>query len=72
MTCSLCKNEIRPGTAAVSIVGGMFPIDEHDLFVVDEEVLRESYAHLPCLLDTIRGNDARHSRAGPAGNPNDR
>jgi hypothetical protein len=35
-------------------------------------VLRESYAHLPCLLDTIRGNDARHSRAGPTGNPDNR
>jgi hypothetical protein len=72
MNCPLCKKEIIPGTAAVSIVGGMFPREEPDLFVVDEQVLRESYAHLPCLLKTLRGDDVRSNRSATAVDPDGR
>ena len=48
--CSLCKNEIGLGSPTVSIVGGQFPREDPDFFMVDETVLSESYAHLKCLL----------------------
>ena len=52
--CVFCEKEIEPGTAAVSVVGGLFPKEDRDFFMVDETVLSESYAHLPCLLAVIR------------------
>ncbi len=56
--CVFCPNPITPGTPVVSIVGGMFPREEPDLFMVDEEVLRESHAHLDCLLRVARASPA--------------
>lgn len=47
--CSLCKKKIEPGTRAVSIIGGQFPKDDPDFFMVDEGILRESHAHFDCL-----------------------
>jgi len=52
--CVLCSEEIEPGTPAVSIAGGLFPREEPDLFMIDEQVLRESHAHLDCLLASVR------------------
>jgi hypothetical protein len=52
--CALCTEEIQMGTPTVSIVGGMFPREEPDLFMIDELVLRESHAHLGCLLASVR------------------
>lgn len=52
-TCSLCKGVIDVGKPAVSIVGGLFPREAPDFFMVDEQVMRESHAHLQCLLDRI-------------------
>jgi hypothetical protein len=51
--CAICRKSIEPGTAAVSIVGGQFPREEPDFFMVDETVLTESHAHLPCLLGAL-------------------
>lgn len=58
--CVLCKKEIEPGTPTVSVVGGQFPREEQDFFMVDETVLSESYAHLPCLLEAL----SRHGGGG--------
>lgn len=52
--CTLCKKTIEPATRAVSIVGGLFPASDPDFFMVDEAVLRESHAHLACLLDRLK------------------
>lgn len=47
--CPFCKEEIQPGTPVVSLVGGLFPVEEPDFFMIDNEILAECYAHLPCL-----------------------
>jgi hypothetical protein len=62
--CVLCPEEIRPGTKAVSIAGGMFPREEPDLFMIDEEVLRESHAHLDCLLRVVKAAQQRERDTG--------
>lgn len=54
MNCSLCGQQIVPGTPAVSVVGGMFPVEDPDFFMTDEEVMRESYAHLKCMVDAVK------------------
>ena len=54
MTCSICEKEIKPGTPAVSVVGGLFPVDDPDFFMADEEVLRESYAHRDCMVRAVK------------------
>lgn len=51
--CALCKKVIDPGTKTVSIVGGQFPREEPDFFMVDEEVMAESHAHLGCLMEAV-------------------
>lgn len=48
--CRICNHEIAPGSGAVSIVGGVFPCDDPDFFLIDEGILRESYTHKECLL----------------------
>lgn len=58
MNCKLCQKPIEPSTRAVSLVGGMFPREEPDLFSVDEEILSETYVHLDCLNNLIR--DGKH------------
>lgn len=55
MKCCFCAKAIEFGTAAVSIVGGMFPVEDPDFFMVDESVMAESHAHLPCLLAAVGG-----------------
>jgi hypothetical protein len=52
-TCALCGKTINPGTPAVSVVGGQFPVDDPDFFMVDETVMAESHAHLECLLGAL-------------------
>jgi len=49
--CTLCKKDIELSTPTVSIVGGMFPKEEPDFFMVDPQVLPENYVHLECLLN---------------------
>ena len=53
--CVLCKKPIEPGTKSASVVGGMFPREDPDFFMVDEQVLKESYVHLECLIVAVRG-----------------
>lgn len=53
MNCSLCNRQIDPGTPAVSVVGGLFPLADPDFFMTDESVLREAYAHLDCMVDAV-------------------
>lgn len=48
--CAICKNEIKPATRTVSLVGGLFPESDPDFFMVDETVMPEAYTHLDCLL----------------------
>lgn len=52
-TCALCSKTIEPGTPAVSVVGGMFPRGEEDFFMIDETVLEETHAHLPCFRRVV-------------------
>jgi hypothetical protein len=51
--CFLCQKNIDAGKAAVSIVGGQYPIEDPDFFMVDEEVLREAHAHFECWIQTL-------------------
>ena len=51
--CALCRQQIPSGTEAVSIAGGLFPREDPDFFAMDEGVLKESYAHLKCLLTAV-------------------
>lgn len=51
--CSLCSKPIAPGTSAVSIVGGMFPVEDPDFFMVEPGILGESHAHLECLRELV-------------------
>jgi len=60
-SCVFCKKPIEPGTPATSVVGGQFPREDPDFFMVDETVLAESYSHLPCLIGAV-------SRGGESGN----
>jgi len=60
MKCALCKQEIATGTPAASIVGGLFPAGDEDLFVVDEDVMAEAYTHLTCLVRSVE--DAMRAR----------
>ena len=56
MPCAFCKKPIEPGTRAVSIVGGLFPVEEQDFFMIDETVMLENHAHLECLLRIVSEN----------------
>ena len=49
-TCPLCKEIIPPGTAAVAIVGGLFPVEDPDFFMVDQSILAEGYVHMTCFV----------------------
>lgn len=53
-SCVLCNKVIDVGVAAVSVVGGQFPKDDPDFFFMDEEIMKESHAHLACLLDVVK------------------
>lgn len=64
MNCSLCQRPIEPGTKVVSIVGGMFPRETPDFFMIDETVLLERHAHLNCLLDAVAGRDEGQQPGG--------
>lgn len=62
--CVLCRKDIEPGTPAVSIVGGLFPKEDPDFFMIDETVLIESHAHRSCLADAIKKGMSRDSGPG--------
>lgn len=53
--CSICQEGIGADPAA-SLVGGFFPREEPDLFMVDEEILSESHVHMTCLKDALRAS----------------
>ena len=61
--CVLCQKQISPGTRAVSVVGGQFPIDDPDFFFMDEEILKEGHVHLACFLQVVK--DGVHARTDP-------
>ena len=54
--CVICEREIPTNTKTVSAVGGLFPREEPDFFMVDETVMKESHMHLDCLLAAFRSN----------------
>ncbi len=62
--CVICKKAIDPGTAATSVVGGLFPKSDPDFFMVDESVLAESHTHLPCLVKAIGGGKEDETLGG--------
>jgi hypothetical protein len=51
--CAFCQKEIEPATPAVSVVGGHFPKEDIDFFMIDTTVLAESYAHVDCLKEAL-------------------
>lgn len=58
--CVLCKQAVGTGVGVVSIVGGQFPVTDPDFFFMDEEILKESHAHLACFLQVVK--DGVHAR----------
>ena len=54
--CVSCEKEIPTRTKAVSVVGGLFPEEEPDFFMVDETIMKESHMHLDCLLAAFRSS----------------
>ena len=52
--CVLCKLEIKPATAVVSIAGGLFPATDPDFFMLDATVLPEAYAHRECFMKLVQ------------------
>ena len=54
--CSICKKDIPIRTKAVSVVGGLFPEEDPDFFMMDESIMGESWLHLECLLKAFRAN----------------
>ena len=55
--CVFCKKPILPDVKAASIVGGYYPSSDPDFFMMDEETLAESHAHLRCLLEATSGQN---------------
>lgn len=60
-TCSICKRDIEPRTAAVEFVGGLFDPEDPIFFVADESVMNVSHCHLQCLLSTLSKKDSNAS-----------
>lgn len=58
MKCALCQKEILPGTAAVSVAGGLFPAEDPDFFAMDEGVMSEAFLHRDCFLEAARAFSA--------------
>jgi hypothetical protein len=54
--CAICQKNIPTGTRAVSVVGGLFPKEEPDFFMIDDTIMGESWLHLECLLGAFRPN----------------
>lgn len=54
--CSICNKDIPARTKAVSLVGGLFPAEEPDFFMVDETIMGESWVHMDCLLGAFRAS----------------
>jgi hypothetical protein len=54
--CSICQKDIPTRTKAVSVVGGLFPEEEPDFFMIDDTIMGESWLHLECLLQAFRDN----------------
>ena len=51
--CPICNNKIEPGTAAITLVGGLFPVEEPDFFMMDETISPEQYVHKECILAAL-------------------
>jgi len=64
MKCSFCELEIKPGAPAICVVGGLFPVDEPDFFMIDESVLPEGHAHRECFRSIV---ELWVNRAAPSG-----
>jgi len=54
--CAICQKDIPNRTKAVSVVGGLFPEEEPDFFMIDDTIMAESWLHLDCLLGAFRTN----------------
>lgn len=52
--CAICHKGIATRTKAVSLVGGLFPAEEPDFFMMDETIMGESWLHMDCLLEAFR------------------
>lgn len=55
--CPFCQHDLRPAVPVVEIVGGILdpPVADGEAaaFVLDEDVLQATCAHLKCLTDAI-------------------
>ena len=53
--CAICKNGIEPRTKAASLVGGLFPAEDPEFFMIDVTVMPEIVVHHACLLRAFAG-----------------
>jgi len=54
--CLFCLKPIETRIKAASIVGGLFPAEDPEFFMVELTVMKECYIHLDCL----KGAFSRH------------
>jgi hypothetical protein len=54
--CAICQKDIATRTKAVSVIGGLFPEEEPDFFMMDETIMGESWLHMECLLQAFRAD----------------
>lgn len=59
--CVICKSEIEIRTKSVSVVGGLFPAEDPDFFMIDESIMKESYVHLECFLKALTAQEGSSS-----------
>lgn len=56
MKCSICHEDIGTRKATVNVVGGLFPEEDPDFFMIDETIMKELYAHLDCFQRLVATN----------------
>lgn len=54
MKCPLCNQEVLPQSPVVASVGGFFTSEDPDLFLSDDEVMREGYIHRDCFIKAMK------------------
>jgi hypothetical protein len=53
MNCAICTSPIAAGTAAASMVGGLYPVSDPDFFMIDETVMPEKFFHHECVVRVL-------------------
>ena len=61
--CALCKKPIEVRVKAVSVVGGLFPAEDPEFFMIDDNIMKESHLHMECFMEVI-SRGVRNSQDG--------